>query len=58
MSIKESVELESRSEINLSTTDVLAESLGRENSVVSTIQRDHSYSERVDALSTTSPVLA
>ena len=57
MSIKESVEPESRSEINLSTTEVSAESSGRENSVVSTIRRDRSYSERADALSTTSPAL-
>ena len=42
VSIKESVELESRSAINLSTTEVSEESLGRANSVESTMQRDHS----------------
>ena len=42
MSIKESVEPESRSEINLSTTEVSGESLGRANLVESTMCRDHS----------------
>ena len=40
VSIKESVELESRSAINLSTTEVSRESSGRVNSVESTMWRD------------------
>ena len=52
--IKESVELESSKEINLSIHEV-SESSEQENSEVRVIWREQSKSERADTLSTMSP---